>query len=79
MAERLAQACTIWLPPLAHFAAGAAVRSSLLRADALPAGAKGFVAGLGGWFPDVPAPLPAAACGSPPIRPGHARTSTAFG
>ena len=61
MAQPLAQACTIWLPPLAHFAAGAAVRSSLPRADALPAGAKGFVAGLQAWFPDVPAPLPAAA------------------
>jgi hypothetical protein len=61
MAERVAQACTIWLPPLAHFAAAGAVRSSLLRADVLPAGATGFVGGLEGWFPDVPAPLPAAA------------------
>lgn len=61
MAKREARACTIWLPPLAHFAAGGAVRSGLPRADALPAGAKGFVAGLQAWFPDVPAPLPAAA------------------
>lgn len=60
-AERSTQACAVWLPALGHFAASGAVRGSLLRSDALPAGASGYVAGLSAWFPDVAEPLPAGA------------------
>ncbi|MEO7072160.1 MAG: phosphoglycerate mutase [Rhodanobacter sp.] len=61
MTDGSTDACTVWLPALAHFAAGGALRASLTRADALPAGANGFAAGLAACFAGVPTPLPAAA------------------
>lgn len=61
MTDHSAGSCTLWLPPLKHFAARDGLRSSLLRADREDAGASGFAAGLAGYFPDLPTPVPAAA------------------
>jgi hypothetical protein len=55
------QAVQLWLPALAHFAATGPVRALLLRADQLPDGASGFLAGLREYFPDIDTSLPAGA------------------
>ena len=55
------QAVQLWLPALAHFAATGPVRALLLRADQLPDGASGFLAGLREDFPDIDTSLPAGA------------------
>jgi hypothetical protein len=55
------QATQLWLPPLAHFAAAGPLRALLPRADRLPAGASGFLAGLREYFPGIDWPLPAGA------------------
>ncbi len=55
------QVVQLWLPPLTHFAAVGPLRTLLLRADRLTDGARGFLAGLRDYFPDLGTPLPAGA------------------
>lgn len=51
----------LWLPALAHFEPGHPLREWLPRADRLSAGGSGYLGGLGDYFSDVDASVPAAA------------------
>lgn len=51
----------LWLPALSHFEPAHPLRQWLGRADRLPDGAAGYLAGLSDYFPGAGDPLPAAA------------------
>jgi hypothetical protein len=55
------QAQQWWLPALPHFEPTHPLRQWLVRADRLPEGTAGYMAGLSDYFPGVGTPLPAAA------------------
>lgn len=51
---------SVWLPAVARFAPEHPLQTLLARADRLPPGPTGYLAGLASWF-DAPQPLPAGA------------------
>jgi len=51
----------LWLPTLAHVEPAHPLRAWLPRADRLPDGGRGYLGGLGGYFPNVDTDVPAAA------------------
>lgn len=61
MSAKPEQSLQWWLPALPHFAPAHPLREWLARADRLPEGRAGYLAGLGDYFGGVDAGVPAAA------------------